>query len=845
MEQEEKPKPVKGGTVPSTPTGDKTVPQSDPSSTNTRVLDRKRVYVDLPVYDANRHHRKGFVIDITSRGIGLRKIHTTGGDVIHWVVCADEHFPVERFSFVAKCQWTAVDHFNNDPLSGFQIVRISPEDSAKLRKFLLFLGSRYFRDLTAHLRSEETLRSVEAEYRSIVENHNDLVVRILPDASLSFVNQAFCNLVRKNRDILIGQNFFDWASSQPEFDPKTILSLLTPECPYTRSEFGLATPSGEIRLFDWHQKVFFDEKGSPAFYQLVGRDITEMSSFILSQTRRSKELEEDNLRLNIQLELMKAGKNAGQQVAAVHVDPSYVASVSTLKALESDSQPETIYSDDNARNVKLAVDKANFGIAIANLRGEVVYSNNYFARVHGLSTEEVVGQRLNVFHTPEQMLEVNRLNTLLAERGSFNAQEVWHLHESGREFPMIMSGVLIRNEKGEPELAVSAVDITELKQIQEALSHSQKMEAVGTLAGGIAHDVNNALFVMTGYADLALGETEPGSRTANYLNNVLKAGQRIKEMVNQILAFGQGDTQEKKPLRLTPFLKETLKYMRGAMPGNVQMEEHIDCSKDMIQADATQMYQLIVNLLVNARDAMMDHGGALYVGLDNIVIDCNAIDSKIKLSVGEYVRLTVKDTGSGMTKEIKDRIFDPFFTTKQAGRGMGMGLPMIHVILDNHNAAIEVDSEVGKGSTFYVYFNVFEEKSEQTEITEKCDEVQGSERILFVDDDESILEMSKQLLELMGYAVSTATSGPEAMKIMGDTEKKFDLVITDMTMPIMNGIQLAQQIKLNNPDLPVILCSGYTDVVEESKASEMGINAYITKPIGKNQLAETIRRLLD
>ena len=316
-------------------------------------------------------------------------------------------------------------------------------------------------------------------------------------------------------------------------------------------------------------------------------------------------------------------------------------------------------------------------------------------------------------------------------------------------------------------------------------------------------------------------------------------------MVNQILAFGQGDTQEKKPLRLTPFLKETLKYMRGAMPGNVQMEEHIDCSKDMIQADATQMYQLIVNLLVNARDAMMDHGGALYVGLDNIVIDCNAIDSKIKLSVGEYVRLTVKDTGSGMTKEIKDRIFDPFFTTKQAGRGMGMGLPMIHVILDNHNAAIEVDSEVGKGSTFNVYFNVFEEKSEQTEITEKCDEVQGSERILFVDDDESILEMSKQLLELMGYAVSTAISGPEAIKIMGGTEKKFDLVITDMTMPIMNGIQLAQQIKLNNPDLPVILCSGYTDVVEESKASEMGINAYITKPIGKNQLAETIRRLLD
>lgn len=825
----------------------KNVSLDNSNSANTRVLDRKRVYVDLPAYDANRSHRKGFVIDITSRGIGLKKIHTTTGDVIQWVICADEHFPVDRFSFVAKCKWTSIDPFNNDPLSGFQITRISPEDSAKLRKFLLFLGSRYFRDLTSHLRAEETLRSVEAQYRSIVDSQKEIIVRFLPDSGLTFVNQAFCNFARKDRDYLLGRNFFDWTLSEPDLDPKTGLSLLTSECPSSSAEFALAAPSGDIRYFEWDQKCFFNDDGTPAFFQLIGRETTSRR---LEERRRNEiesELRQTNQKLLSEIEALKKNSllESGSETCAPVENKSPVTDPKSF--LPADAGTDCLKKEENTDILKTIADRANFGLAIAQTNGTVLYANSYFLSVHGMSEDEVVGRHLSIFHSPEQLEQVTALNNKVQTEGSYDAQEVWHRHASGREFPMLMSCSVITDDRnGQNLLAVSAVDITQVKQIQEALNHSQKMEAIGTLAGGIAHEVNNALFVMTGYADLALGGVEPDSRAANYLNSVLKAGQRIKAMVNQILVFGKGEGDQKKPVHLTPLLKEIVKYMRGAMPQGVKLEEHIDCQNDLVEADTTQMYQLIVNLMVNARDAMMDSGGKLTVSLKNVMKEETKAETAGKLLDDEHILMTITDTGRGMTKEIKDRIFDPFFTTKQTGSGLGMGLPMILMILDNHDAIVEVESEPGSGTSFNVYFRVSQtdkKKSDSPELTEG--DVSGSERILFVDDDSAILEMSEQLLELMGYQVTLASSGQEAMDLIHNRCDSFDMVITDMTMPGMNGIELAQEIKKICPDLPIILCSGYTDVVEEDNVPDTGIGAFITKPMGRNELSETIRRLLD
>lgn len=711
----------------------KSVSQDNSNSTNTRVLDRKRVYVDLPAYDANRSHRKGFVFDMTSRGIGLKKIHATTGDVIQLVICADELFPVDRFSFVAKCKWTSIDPFNNDPLSGFQIIRISPEDSAKLRKFLLFLGSRYFRDLTSHLRAEETLRSVGAQYRSIVDSQKEIIVRFLPDSGLTFVNQAFCNFARKDRDYLLGRNFFDWTLTEPNLNPKTGLSLLTSECPSSFAEFALAAPSGEIRYFDWDQKCFFNDDGTPAFYQLIGRETTSRRMEERRRKEMESELRQTNQKLLSEIEALKKKLLLESEAGMSSPFENESLLTDSNSFLPADARRNCL-EEENTDILKTVADRANFGLAIARTDGTVLYANSYFLSVHGMSADEVVGRHLSIFHSPEQLKQVTALNSQVQAEGFCNAQEVWHRHASGREFPMLMSGSIITDDRnGQMLMVVSAVDITQVKQIQEALNHSQKMEAIGTLAGGMAHEVNNALFVMTGYADLALGGVEPNSRAANYLNSVLKAGQRIKAIVNQILVFGKGEGDQKKPVHLTPLLKEIVKYMRGAMPEGVKLEEHIDCQNDLVEADTTQMYQLIVNLMVNARDAMMDSGGKLTVSLKNVVKEETKAETADKLSDDQLVMMTITDTGPGMTKEIKDRIFDPFFTTKQTGSGLGMGLPMILMILDNHEAIVEVESEPGSGTSFHIYFRVSKTDKRKSDTPELTDgDVSGSERILFL-----------------------------------------------------------------------------------------------------------------
>lgn len=822
------------------------VKAGETDTTNTRVLDRKKVYVDLGAYDANRHDRKGYVIDITSRGVGLKKVHVNSGDVIHWVICANEHFPVERFSFIAKCRWTSVDQFNNDPLSGFQITRISPEDSARLRKFLLFLGSRYFRDLTSHLRVEDALRSVEAQYRSIVDSQNELIVRFLPNSEISFANQAFCNLVRKHKDVLVGKNFFDWALVEPDHDPKASLSLLTIENPSSVTQFALVGPTGDVKYYEWSQKCFFDGKGIPNFYQLVGREITER--ILLPDKRQKKigEFADPKPQLSVQSAspaLLSTKKLQHGETAGKHQNHKSLDEFSSLVLEDSPKRQEEIQQ---ALNLKIVADRANFGLAMADMDENVIYSNNYFATIHGFSAEDVIGKKISVFHTPDQMRSVDKLNNELKTDGCVAVQEVWHVHRSGREFPMLMSGVLIRDEQDNPALmAISAIDVTELKQVQEALAHSQKMEALGTLAGGIAHDVNNALFVMTGYADLALEEVEPDSRLANYLKSVLKSGQKIKKMISQILTFSRGSTDDKNSVHVTPLLKEITKYMIGAMPRNIRLEEHINCPNDRILADTTQLYQLITNLIVNARDAMIDKGGTLRIALENVDTRDALRQEPKQMITGNYVLITISDEGQGMTKEIKDRMFDPFFTTKQAGQGIGMGLPMIHMILENHQANIEVDSELGKGTIIRVYFRVLESESAEKNEVDKHTQSLGSGNILIVDDEPNVLDMLRQLLELMGYSVTPVSSAKQALNLAQQHPEKFNLLITDLTMPEMNGIQLIRDLRKSLPSLPVILCSGYTDVIEKEKDSEIGITAFLTKPISLNDLSTTLKKALE
>ncbi|HDO31124.1 MAG TPA: response regulator [Desulfobacteraceae bacterium] len=405
--------------------------------------------------------------------------------------------------------------------------------------------------------------------------------------------------------------------------------------------------------------------------------------------------------------------------------------------------------------------------------------------------------------------------------------------------------------KGRPATIILARDITELKRaarekkkLEGQLRQALKMEAIGTLAGGIAHDFNNILAAIVGYADLAKDELPAESRSGKRIDEVLKASGRARDLVQQILAFSRKSEQERAPLQLHLLVKETLKLLRASIPSTIEIRRNIDPHSGNILADPTQIHQVLMNLCTNAAQAMDEKGGVLFVGLDCLELKEKDFKGEADPRPGPYVRLTVKDTGCGIDPFIMDRIFDPYFTTKEVGKGSGMGLSVVHGIVKSHNGKITVASKLNQGTTFKVYFPRVEEES-QPKPEGSAPLPVGGERILFVDDEQDLTDATRGILTYLGYRVTAKTSSLEALALFRSQPDAFDLVITDQTMPEMTGVQLAGELLGIRPDLPIILCTGYSSKVDAGVAEDMGIRAFAMKPVGQDKLAEVIRQVLD
>ncbi len=395
-----------------------------------------------------------------------------------------------------------------------------------------------------------------------------------------------------------------------------------------------------------------------------------------------------------------------------------------------------------------------------------------------------------------------------------------------------------------------ASDITELKsleaekmQFEEKLRQSQKMEAIGTLAGGIAHDFNNILSAIIGYAELALLDAEKQSPLYHDLQGVLQAGSRAKDLVKQILTFSRQVLQECKPIQIKPIAKEVLKFIRASLPTTIEIQQEIQ-SDALIMADPTQIHQVVMNLCTNAEHAMREKGGVLGMKLVEVILRREDMDDHLELNPGTYLELTVSDTGHGISAHILNRIFDPFFTTKKTGEGTGMGLSVVHGIVRSCGGTIKAISEPDKGTTFSAYFPVIDRQLEHETAAEKPIPT-GNERILFVDDEPALANIGKQTLETLGYDVQTRTSSIEALELFKAQQDRFDLVITDMTMPNMTGEDLAQELMRIKPSIPIILCTGFSAKIDDRKASAMGIRAFVLKPMVLREIATTIRQVLD
>ena len=434
---------------------------------------------------------------------------------------------------------------------------------------------------------------------------------------------------------------------------------------------------------------------------------------------------------------------------------------------------------------------------------------------------------------------VNPLNTLIEGvqtlgRGNFGEKVPVETEDEIGNIAMAfnqMSESLLRREQ-------------EKKQLEERLRHSQRMETVGTLAGGIAHDFNNILGIIMGYAQMALLTPPEKTDMPRYLREILKASTRAKDLVKQILTFSRQSYQERNPLLIKPLVEEALRMMRMSLPAAIEIRHNLKSGLSPVLSDPSQIDQVLMNLCTNAGHAMQDSGGVLEVKLDEWEINVGDPDLSIDMKPGRYQVLTVSDTGHGMDASVKERIFDPFFTTKGPGKGTGLGLSVVHGIIKSHGGKINCHSVPGKGTTFRVYFPTVKEAP--SESPEQFDSIPlGRERILFVDDEAALVDIGKQMLQSLGYHVVTRTSSIEALEAFRTQPDQFDLLITDNSMPNMTGVELAKNIKRIRPDMPVILCTGFSETVSEEKVKALSITGFIMKPVIRENMARVIRHALE
>ncbi len=483
---------------------------------------------------------------------------------------------------------------------------------------------------------------------------------------------------------------------------------------------------------------------------------------------------------------------------------------------------------------------------ILSLDGIVIDSNRAALELAGVKKADVLGKPFWEGPWWSHSTELQRWLQEAVQRaaaGEVVHSEVTHPGQDGK--PHIIDFTLspISNKQGEIIFLVpTGHDITYRKRIEKELHQAYKMEAIGTLAAGIAHDFNNILSVILWHAELAIKETQKESDFHKSFETILEAGQRAADLVKQILTFCRQGKQEFYPVQIGLIIKEVTKFMRASLPTTIAIETKIE-SKSLVLADPTQIHQVMMNLCANAGHAMKDKGGILTITLNNEDLDEHSAKFHPHLEPGRYVKLSVSDTGIGIPPEILDRIFDPFFTTKEIGEGTGMGLSVVHGIVESCNGSISVYSEPNQGTVFHVYLPIMDVQTLKA-MNQSIPLPRGNETVLFVDDEVKLAEAGKGILEALGYTVEISTSGPEAYEKFSQDSERFDLIITDLTMPHMKGDELARKIRKIRPNIPIIMITGLATQTMPEQLKSARVDQIITKPLTTREIATVMRQLL-
>jgi PAS domain S-box-containing protein len=632
-------------------------------------------------------------------------------------------------------------------------------------------------------RAEAQLKESEEKYRTILETIEEAYYEVDLAGNFTFVNEAAERLLGYSKAELFGMNNRQYTDGE---NAKILYKAFNTVYKTGRTTKGfdweIISKNGTRKYVEASVSLIKGQEGKPTGFRGIARDITE------------RKLADEALRVS-------------------------------------------------EEKYRLLVNNANDGIFLAQ-EGFIKFANPKAVQLFEYNERDLAGIPYSDLTHPEDRglfyQGKSRSDDQEVAPGPFSLRII---PRSGKEVWVQINAVDIQWE-GKPATLNFVRDISTQKRLEAQLLQAQKMEAIGTLAGGIAHDFNNILTSVLGYTELVLGDVPKGSQAERDLQEVVKAGRRARDLVSQILTFSRQTRHELKPLDPGPIIKEALKLLRASIPTTIEIKQHMARTEANVLADPTQIHQILINLCTNAAHAMADNGGVLEVTLAKDTVDSVFASRHPDVKAGDYLVLAVSDTGHGIAPAIRDRIFDPFFTTKRRGEGTGMGLAVVQGIVTSCGGAITVSSEIGKGSTFRVFLPCCSGDADREGAVE-VSVPKGNERILFVDDEPSIVAMAERMLARLGYSVKSTTSSVEALSLFRDGSGEFDLVITDLTMPKLTGEQLAAELIRIRRDIPIIVCTGYSKILTEGGITKPGICAVVTKPLIIHDIAKSIRDVLD
>ncbi len=653
----------------------------------------------------------------------------------------------------------------------------------------LFSNRKLSREIIERRKVEAALKESEEKYRLIIDNQKDMVVKFDPDGRLQFVSPSYCATFGKTQEQLLGKKFMPLIHvDDREIVAEALARAFKP--PYFAQVEERALTQAGWRWQEWQNVAILNKDNKVEAIVASGRNVDE--------------------RKKAEAALVKSEQQFQELFTSIN---------------------DLIYTLD--------------------LKGQFISVNPAILEAFGYEYAELIGRKVSDFMAPElaATFESDYLETLQLQ--GYHEGIAIYFTKNGEKIFIENKSAFVWPADGDPFISGIGRDVTEkilsersVAKLQQQVAQSQKLESIGTLTGGIAHDFNNIQAIIAGNTELALKDVPEWNPAYACLEEIKTASLRATKIVKQLLNFSRKTDSKLQPIEIALIVKSALKFLRSTIPTTIDIQHEIQAANETMLADPAQINQIMMNLCINASHAMEQTGGKITIKLEKVMVDDTATKDYPALKSGKHAKLTVSDTGPGIDPEIIDRIFDPYFTTKEVGKGSGMGLTVAHGIVKNHNGVISVESEPGKGTVFEVLFPLTEAEAEQ--VTGEPEEVPtGNGNILFVDDEASLVKMVKRSLELQGHRVETKSDPAEALELFRSKPDWFDLIITDMTMPNMTGDRFAIEILSIRPDIPIILCSGFSEKIDAEKAKALGIRKYIEKPLDMFDFVASIRKVLD